>query len=73
MNFRALFIGLLTAFSTTACVSVPPPRDARKIMDDIPDYTVTDPKTGCLYVSDPHDKSDTPKPCLINDFPLKPR
>ena len=51
-----------------ACSSLVSP--VGQVSEQIPDYTVTDPMTGCRYFED---GKPGPKPCLIRDFPRPAR
>lgn len=72
MSLRGVFVGSLAALLTgtlTACSTFKPDKDeAKRIADQLPDYTVTNPETGCRYMKDPKNP-DKPQPCLAHDLP----
>jgi hypothetical protein len=55
MSLKNVFVSCLTAIlgvATTGCAtSVANEKEAARIANNLPDYTVTDPKTGCLASS----------------------
>lgn len=71
MSLKSTFVGCITAlFGATGCTSTPDKHEIERLMKALPDYTVTNPETGCRYIKD--DKNpDKPQPCIINDFPQR--
>lgn len=71
MSIRGTIVSCLAAvFGATGCAVAPSAQDTQRILNQIPDHTTVDPKTGCRYIKD--DKHpDKPQPCIINDFPAQ--
>ena len=71
MSLKSTVVTGLTALlgvAATGCASSPSDKDIERALSNLPDYTTTDPKTGCRYMKD-DENPDKPKLCLPNDFP----
>ena len=68
MTIKAGIVSCLTGLLGTAfvagCSTAPTHENTRRLLDQLPDHTVTDTQTGCRYMKD-----DPKKTCLPNDFP----
>ena len=71
MTLKATFVGCVTALlGLTGCASAPSQQDTERVLNKLPDYTTTDPKTGCRYIKDEKDPNK-PQQCLPNEFPQR--
>jgi hypothetical protein len=76
MTLKTTFVGCCTVLLGLVNVGCATTSDAQqkedtaKLLKQMPDYTTTDPKTGCRYIKDDQNP-DKPQPCLPNDFPQR--
>lgn len=74
MSLKNVFVGCMTALLGvvgTGCATSPQEqKTSAKVANPLPDYTVTNPETGCRYIPDKQNP-DAPRPCMINEFPSR--
>ncbi len=72
MSLKSVFVGCLTALlgvATTGCATpAAEQKDTSRVANNLPDYSVTDPKTGCRSFKD-EKNPDKPQQCIINELP----
>ncbi|OFW87636.1 MAG: hypothetical protein A3B66_09255 [Alphaproteobacteria bacterium RIFCSPHIGHO2_02_FULL_46_13] len=72
MTVKSVFIGCVTALfglvNAGCATSASDPKEAARVAGQLPDYTTTDPKTGCRYFKD-EKNPNKPQPCIIDDSP----
>jgi|GEM_PF-3230506 len=72
MSLKTIIASCLAGFLGAACSITPTARQEQidNAFKKIPDYTATDPKTGCRYIID-RENPDKPQICINGDFPKR--